>query len=583
MSKLSAAAPSWTPSKLSAKASTFTPSFAIKKLAEERTSASNTPVSQPNGAAAAADDASAAAAAAQPTTSQQIQAPGPSKACSIKPPPAPRSGSGDGADAAAAAAAAPAAAPPAAKPSKFSAAGITPFSPAALSQPAGAAGASPKFSFNSGVKPFSPAGSLPSPVNSTSAATPTSQPAGARGTTPTDAPAAKASKFAFSSAVKPFSPSANSTPVTATTAAAAAAASAEDAKAESAAPARSASASSDLPPLPPSASFPTNPSDVSVGLEKGESFGGGLGRPSTLTAGAAPFTPKSVQAKQAAAAAAAGTASPLERADSSGSLKPGSLNPTAAAFRPASVERKAGGDTPSSSAAGSVAAESPSKTVESTPWRRTNSYENVDAPSRRIAVRPPSPSGKHDLLTSWTLWYRSSTSVNPSASTANDWKNALKQVFTINDVETFWGVFNNIKSPTAITKGSTYYLFRDGVQPAWEDPVCAKGGEWKVWAPPGRQRADLDMLWVVLTLQLIGEQFANSEDVCGIAVETRAKSDRFSLWTKTTDKARTMALGREFRHLLKTHTDDQVQPLCFTSHVSSLNGHEKDAQYCIAD
>ena len=59
--------------------------------------------------------------------------------------------------------------------------------------------------------------------------------------------------------------------------------------------------------------------------------------------------------------------------------------------------------------------------------------------------------------------------------------------------------------------------------------------------------------------QLIGEQLFQAEDVCGVAVETRPKSDRISLWTKTTDKQRTMSLGRELQNLLSSFLPgDQV-------------------------
>eukprot|EP01063_Lacrimia_lanifica_P007577 TRINITY_DN1485_c0_g2_i1.p1 TRINITY_DN1485_c0_g2~~TRINITY_DN1485_c0_g2_i1.p1 ORF type:complete len:475 (+),score=140.02 TRINITY_DN1485_c0_g2_i1:202-1425(+) len=214
----------------------------------------------------------------------------------------------------------------------------------------------------------------------------------------------------------------------------------------------------------------------------------------------------------------------------------------------------------------------------------------ADAPAAPAAPAAPSPTLSTPAATpstlakkvtslaeSWTLWYRPAAAPNANG----DWQSNLKSIITFDDVQTFWRVYNSIKAPSALTKGATYYLFRKGVEPAWEDKTCEQGGEWKVWLPAGK-RADTDTLWVMFTLQCIGEQFLNSADICGIAVETRSKADRVCVWTSTTEKTRTMALGREVKKTLKGYIP-QDQPLCFTSVKRSLNGGDKEVDYCIAD
>eukprot|EP01059_Diplonema_ambulator_P030480 TRINITY_DN5231_c1_g2_i1.p1 TRINITY_DN5231_c1_g2~~TRINITY_DN5231_c1_g2_i1.p1 ORF type:complete len:420 (+),score=50.30 TRINITY_DN5231_c1_g2_i1:24-1283(+) len=361
--------------------------------------------------------------------------------------------------------------------------------------------------------------------------------------TPKDAAVAK--KFSFSGTAKPFTPPGEKTPV---------------------------------PPqvANPVAAFPSTPVVTTAGP----------GRPSKLVASAAPFTPKSV-------------ATP----------SPKTLDPTAKEFRPEDVRT------------------SPQHDPQM--WRRAHSYEDIDgmacggspqihhggfgkpgltgferramshdsldsyAPKSKAVtiqapVQPKLPklpktvltdeqlASKHPLCTSWTLWFKSA-----SAPSSADWSDTLKTIFTLSDVETFWGVYNQIKAPSTLQKGSTYYLFREGIKPMWEDKTCAQGGEWRVWVPAAKKN-DLDTVWVMTSLLCIGEQLPMAEQVCGVAVETRNKSDRISLWVKSTEQAKAMAVGREFKSRLVGFVPAE-QPATFTSHSKALGGADKSVEYCIAD
>ena len=347
-----------------------------------------------------------------------------------------------------------------------------------------------KFTFSGTAKPFCP-GVSPSPAPSQPQPPQPQQQSTSTPSTPSES--SKSAKFNFSAGVKPFCP----TPSPASTPKQKAAEPEDDA----------------------ASAFPSNPSEV---LEEPRS--------SVLAAGAAPFVPKGVPSAAPSPTAELAAKTAL------------TLNPGAMEFRPSSLGRmntassvssRQGHDSASSSRASSVAGtndrDSPAKafpSVGSTSptkapnglWRRTRSYESVDgdtaAPTPEVPaveapiIEPPTPApevkvlkeGNHALRTPWTLWYRPVT--NPSLTTTSDsWAGALKDVFTFHDVETFWSLFGKVKAPTALTKGATYYLFRSGVQPAWEDPVCERGGEWKVWLNTPR-RADVDTIWVMLALHV---------------------------------------------------------------------------------
>ncbi|KAJ9465463.1 Eukaryotic translation initiation factor 4E [Diplonema papillatum] len=419
-------------------------------------------------------------------------------------------------------------------------------------------------------------------------------------------PAAVSKRFAFSGAAKPFTPPSVVFAAAASTPPAAAAAAANHATTTDA---------KSKPPLPetspsPAAQFPSQPiaslasSASSVDSERDPASppakdgpgAHGPGRPSRLTASAAPFTPKSMLATPTSQpppshaepppanpatpnsqpSPSNGPAAMLPRYPSFDSAPHAHLDPTAKEFIPGSARAASTGN--GSIPSGNTSpASTPSQQRQA--WKPSSAVVGPSIPllSPQSPPQPRDLSAKHKLFTTWTLWYTSGRKPDSSA----DWKDGLKSIFDIADVETFWGVLDHTRAPSALEKGATYYLFRKDIKPAWEDATCRRGGEWKMWLPPGR-KLDIDSIWILLTLQCIGEQYAHSDDVCGVAVETRAKGDRVALWTKTTEKARTMAIGREFKRVLAGSVPAE-QPLCFTSHTNALCGNEKDASYFLAD
>lgn len=53
-------------------------------------------------------------------------------------------------------------------------------------------------------------------------------------------------------------------------------------------------------------------------------------------------------------------------------------------------------------------------------------------------------------------------------------------------------------------------------------------------------------------LGCIGEQFHDSEEVCGIAVSIRPKGDRIELWTKTaSNEATQVSIGKSLKKMLE--------------------------------
>jgi len=137
---------------------------------------------------------------------------------------------------------------------------------------------------------------------------------------------------------------------------------------------------------------------------------------------------------------------------------------------------------------------------------------------------------KHPLMHRWVLWYC-------KQDRDKAWEDCMKEVAAFNTVEDFWALYNHIQLASGLTWLSDYYLFKEGIQPMWEDENNREGGRWLVQVEKSRRNDFLDTYWLELLMAMIGEQFDDCSDyICGAVVNVRQKGDKISLWTKDASK-----------------------------------------------
>jgi len=151
---------------------------------------------------------------------------------------------------------------------------------------------------------------------------------------------------------------------------------------------------------------------------------------------------------------------------------------------------------------------------------------------------------KHALQDTWTLWFIDNKSKN--------WLDNMHIVYDFNTVEDFWCLHNHIKPPDELPFTRDYCLFKKGIQPMWEDVQNKRGGRWYFQNEPGN-RTNLNKIWLNLLLFAIGDNFGEqSEQICGIVVNIRAKGDRINIWTRdSTRKEDIMSIGTKIKKFLE--------------------------------
>jgi len=145
----------------------------------------------------------------------------------------------------------------------------------------------------------------------------------------------------------------------------------------------------------------------------------------------------------------------------------------------------------------------------------------------QLVPRVPDPEMliKHPLQNRWALWYFKNDK-------SKDWAANLKVVTSFDTVEDFWGLFNHIMPASRLVPGCDYSLFKDGIQPMWEDEKNKRGGRWLINLDKRQRHTDLDNFWLETLLCLIGETFEEySDHICGATVNIRAKGDKLGVWT----------------------------------------------------
>jgi translation initiation factor 4E len=93
--------------------------------------------------------------------------------------------------------------------------------------------------------------------------------------------------------------------------------------------------------------------------------------------------------------------------------------------------------------------------------------------------------------------------------------------------------------------GTDFHLFKEGIEPKWEDKNCANGGKWTYLFPKSRSVGDLDEYWLKLLLAMIGEQFSEPSEICGAVISIRQKQHR-------------IAVGRSFKAILGLPESDKI-------------------------
>jgi len=159
---------------------------------------------------------------------------------------------------------------------------------------------------------------------------------------------------------------------------------------------------------------------------------------------------------------------------------------------------------------------------------------SISPQSRELSPGVELEEPKHPLQNDWTLWYFKN-------DRSKNWEDNLKRVITFSYVEDFWALYNHIETVSLLSSGCDYSLFKQGIEPAWEDKANEKGGRWIFTIEKRISKQILDKYWLEVLMCLIGEAFGeNGVIVNGAVVNIRPRQDKIALWLSDSCDSKTI-------------------------------------------
>jgi translation initiation factor 4E len=149
---------------------------------------------------------------------------------------------------------------------------------------------------------------------------------------------------------------------------------------------------------------------------------------------------------------------------------------------------------------------------------------------------------------------------------------SLPHPTSLTQIEEFWRFFNCVRAPSQIDVGANLYVFKEGIQPAWEHEANQKGGQW-VFSFFDSNRAHIDDAWERLLIAMIGENLDDGDDVCGLVVNRRGKQDRIAIWNRNaSDDAGVQTLFDNSNEIASAGTVGHSLKHEYNAHSASMSG-----------
>ncbi|KAE8726348.1 Eukaryotic translation initiation factor isoform 4E-2 [Hibiscus syriacus] len=142
-------------------------------------------------------------------------------------------------------------------------------------------------------------------------------------------------------------------------------------------------------------------------------------------------------------------------------------------------------------------------------------------PEEVVAEKQP-----HKLDRKWTFWFDKESSLSKAPLGV-----LLYAKFTLlTPLKNFGVCMIKYSSRASCPREMLISLVQGWSRTQMEDPECANGGKWTVIS---NGKANLETMWLETLMALIGEQFDESDEICGVVASVRQRQNKLALWTKT--------------------------------------------------
>ncbi|MES1911138.1 MAG: hypothetical protein MHM6MM_003621 [Cercozoa sp. M6MM] len=212
--------------------------------------------------------------------------------------------------------------------------------------------------------------------------------------------------------------------------------------------------------------------------------------------------------------------------------------------------------------------------------------EVVVSPIKKSDTEEEEPSIASELPSSkWTLYAMSyarlgrSMGYNPRDASLHDYERLLKVVTTMESVDELWETYSTLQLPSEMPRGTTLYLMRDKVKPAWEDNI--EGGCWIVRLPINTEHS-INALWDHLSCAVTAEAFTE-DTVVGASFSRKRNEYIMSVWNSdnvSEQHERTrFKIGEHLKDILNLSDEAVIEYKHFTMALKDKSTHRNARTY----
>lgn len=129
------------------------------------------------------------------------------------------------------------------------------------------------------------------------------------------------------------------------------------------------------------------------------------------------------------------------------------------------------------------------------------------------------------LLFHWTVWYKESYAKD------KNWRMNIQKLFQVSTAIEFLEAYGKMKLPSALPHGASYYFFKKGIQPIWEEEPNKGAGAWEILIA-NQSNHHLNLVWSDLLFALVSDGLKElSMYVCGITCNVKPQTHKITMWT----------------------------------------------------
>ncbi|EER08931.1 eukaryotic translation initiation factor 4e, putative [Perkinsus marinus ATCC 50983] len=176
------------------------------------------------------------------------------------------------------------------------------------------------------------------------------------------------------------------------------------------------------------------------------------------------------------------------------------------------------------------------------------------------------------LFDTFTIWYDpgvsgGGASCKPAGPRdSEEYTRGLIRLGDVDTVEGFWQFWNSIDL-MKLPKFSTISVFKNGIQPAWEDEHNQEGGRWVV---KGLCRSDSKEYYSTCVLALLGNLFTAPQKMNGIVLSVRPRGNSIALWNTMVDPELFEVIDWELRSIAPEDMQETVE-VEYRDHRGAIN------------